>query len=419
MKIGILGCDDHILAIAVAAVEGGHSLSPAYDVPDDLPAILSGIDRQPREQWQGLLEDEVCDAVLVGVDGWSEHRAEQVRTLVQAGRTILIGHPASLSMLWAYELDMILADSSATVIPALATRHHPFIYSLKNLVEQSIAGNGPLGPIESLQFERRQPDRDQESVLTSFARDADVIRVLIGDPSRLMALGGGDAGWANLAVGLSGPDQVSVRWQVAKGHTRELTIQLICERGRLCIDIPERDCGVWAVTQQTDAGISDLLPEFPSETVAFQPAEVLLELLLLAVKGDADNHSNSSIPPAIWPDAARTIELAETIPRSVKRGRGIDLHQEEFSELGTFRGTMASLGCGIIMAGLFILFLATLVGGVARAAGWSFGERLAAIWPYAILTTLILFLILQLLPFLLPKDSGNSDESKTARSENP
>ncbi|HBK72830.1 MAG TPA: hypothetical protein DDZ24_01310 [Planctomycetaceae bacterium] len=418
MKIGILGCDDHILAIAVAAVEGGHSLSPAYDVPDDLPAILSGIDRQPREQWQGLLEDEVCDAVLVGVDGWSEHRAEQVRTLVQAGRTILIGHPASLSMLWAYELDMILADSSATVIPALATRHHPFIYSLKNLVEQSIAGNGPLGPIESLQFERRQPDRDQDSVLTSFARDADVIRVLIGDPSRLMALGGGDAGWANLAVGLSGPDQVSVRWQVAKGHTRELTIQLICERGRLCIDIPERDCGVWAVTQQTDAGISDLLPEFPSETAPFQPAEVLLELLLLAVKGDADNHSNSSIPPAIWPDAARTIELAETIPRSVKRGRGIDLHQEEFSELGTFRGTMASLGCGIIMAGLFILFLATLVGGVARAAGWSFGERLAAIWPYAILTTLILFLILQLLPFLLPKDSGNSDESKPSRSEN-
>ncbi|HBP81842.1 MAG TPA: hypothetical protein DD662_04955, partial [Planctomycetaceae bacterium] len=284
--------------------------------------------------------------------------------------------------------------------------------------EQSIAGNGPLGPIESLQFERRQPDRDQDSVLTSFARDADVIRVLIGDPSRLMALGGGDAGWANLAVGLSGPDQVSVRWQVAKGHTRELTIQLICERGRLCIDIPERDCGVWAVTQQTDAGISDLLPEFPSETAPFQPAEVLLELLLLAVKGDADNHSNSSIPPAIWPDAARTIELAETIPRSVKRGRGIDLHQEEFSELGTFRGTMASLGCGIIMAGLFILFLATLVGGVARAAGWSFGERLAAIWPYAILTTLILFLILQLLPFLLPKDSGNSDESKPSRSEN-
>ncbi len=419
MKIGILGYDEHILAIAVAAVEGGHSLSPAYDVPDELPSTLSGIDRQPREQWQALLEEELCDAVLVGTDGWSEHRAEQVRTLVQAGRTILIGHPASLSMLWAYELDMILADSSATVIPALATRHHPYIHSLKNLVEQSIAGNGPLGLIETLQFERRQPDRDQERVLASFARDADIIRVLIGDPSRLMALGGGDAGWANLAVGLSGPDQVSVRWEVAKGHADELTIQLICARGRLRIDIPAGACGVWKITQQTDVGIPDPLPTFSTETSPFQPAEVLLAVLLRAADGDADDRVNSSIPPATWPDAARTIELAETVPRSVKRGRGIDLHQEEFSELGTFRGTMASLGCGIIMAGLFIVFVATLVGGVARAAGWSFAEQLAAIWPYAILTTLILFLALQLLPFLLPKEPKNKDTTKTSRQENP
>ena len=418
MKIGILGCDDHILAVAVAAVEEGHTLSPAYDVPDALPSALSGIDRQPREQWQSLLEDELCDAVLVGTDGWSEHRAEQLRTLVQAGRTILIGHPASLSMLWAYELDMILADSSSTVIPALATRHHPFIYSLKNLVEQSIAGNGPLGLVETLQFERRQHERDQESVLASFARDADIIRVLIGDPSRLMALGGGDSGWANLAVGLSGPDQVSVRWEVAKGLTDKLTIQLICERGRLRIEIPEQACGVWTITQQTDADIPEPFPPFPTETSPFQPARVLLEILLRAASSDADDHSNSLIPPASWPDAARTIELAETIPRSVKKGRGIDLHQEEFSELGTFRGTMASLGCGIIMAGLFILFLATLIGGVARAAGWDFGERLAAIWPYAILTTLILFLALQLLPFLLPKQSGNRDKSKTSHPQN-
>ena len=67
MKIGILGCDEHILAIAVAAVERGHTISPAYDVPEDLPPSLAGIDRQPREQWQGLLEDEHCSAVLVGV----------------------------------------------------------------------------------------------------------------------------------------------------------------------------------------------------------------------------------------------------------------------------------------------------------------------------------------------------------------
>ncbi len=408
MKIGLLGCDEQILAIACAAVKAGHTLSPAYDVPSDLPPALLGIDRQPREQWQGLLEEDLCDAVLVGVDGWNEQRAEQVRTLVQAGRLLLVGHPASLSMLWAYELDMILADSTATVVPALVARQHPIIQSLRTLIEQSIAGNSPLGSIESLQFERRQPTRDENSVLASFARDADLIRVLIGDPSRLMALGGGDSGWATLAVGLSGPDQVSVRWHVAKGKTPELSIQLLCEHGRVCIEIPPEARGAWKVSHQSDSEASDPLLDCLSETTDFQPADVLLAHLLQTVHGENQNSSERLIPPATWPDAARTIELAETIPRSVKRGRGIDLHQEEFSELGTFRGTMASLGCGIIMAGLFIVFVATLIGGVARAAGWDFGERLASIWPYAILMTLLLFLVLQFLPFLLPKKTNKS-----------
>ena len=412
MKIGLLGCDEQILAIATAAVEAGHTLSPAYDAPSDLPASLTGIDRQPREQWQGLLEEDLCDAILVGVDGWNEQRAEQVRTLVQGGRRLLIGHPASLSMLWAYELDMILADSTATVIPALAARQHPIIQSLKTLIEQSIAGIGPLGPIESLQFERRQPTRDQDSVLASFARDADIIRVLVGDPPRLMALGGGDAGWATLAVGLSGPDQVSVRWHVSKGKTSELSIQLLCEHGTVCVDIPPKACGTWKVTYTSELEGVDPLLNFPSETLDFDPAHVLLARLLQTTGGTSEISSEKLIPPATWPDAARTIELAETIPRSVKRGRGIDLHQEEFSELGTFRGTMASLGCGIIMAGLFLVFVATLVGGVARAAGWSFGERLASIWPYAILTTLLLFLVLQFLPFLLPKQSETKQSDK-------
>jgi hypothetical protein len=320
-------------------------------------------------------------------------------------------------MLWAYELDMILADSTATVIPALAARQHPIIQSLKTLIEQSIAGIGPLGPIESLQFERRQPTRDQDSVLASFARDADIIRVLVGDPPRLMALGGGDAGWATLAVGLSGPDQVSVRWHVSKGKTSELLIQLLCEHGRVCVDIPPEACGTWKVTYTSELEGVDPLLNFPSETPDFHPAHVLLARLLQTAGGTSEISSENSIPPATWPDAARTIELAETIPRSVKRGRGIDLHQEEFSELGTFRGTMASLGCGIIMAGLFLVFVATLVGGVARAAGWSFGERLASIWPYAILTTLLLFLVLQFLPFLLPKQSETKQSDKRVDSD--
>jgi len=120
----------------------------------------------------------------------------------------------------------------------------------------------------------------------------------------------------------------------------------------------------------------------------------------------------SVIPPAAWPDAARAVELAETVPRSLARGRAIDLHQEEFSEIGTFRGTMASLGCGLVLAALLLLLLATLVGGVARAAGWPLGERLAAAWPQIVLVSLCIFLALQFLPLLVDagKPSGRSRE---------
>ncbi len=106
-------------------------------------------------------------------------------------------------------------------------------------------------------------------------------------------------------------------------------------------------------------------------------------------------------PPAGWADAARAIELAETVPRSLARGRAIDLHQEEFSELGTFKGTMASLGCGLVMVGLLILVMATVIGGIAHEAGWAFGEQLMSVWPFVVLSVLGAFLALQLLPLLI------------------
>jgi TRAP-type C4-dicarboxylate transport system permease small subunit len=92
------------------------------------------------------------------------------------------------------------------------------------------------------------------------------------------------------------------------------------------------------------------------------------------------------------------------VPRSLAKGRAIDLHQEEFSELGTFRGTMASLGCGLILAALLVLVIATLVGGIANEFDWQLGKRLAGAWPYLVLTVLGVVLLLQLLPALAGVD---------------
>jgi predicted dehydrogenase len=405
MKIGLLGNGSQTLAVATTAQSAGDSLGPAIGVADGLPSALSSTEQFPDEQWQLLLEADRCDAVLVAAAGWTDERAEHVRTLVQAGRPLLLGHPACLSMLWAYELDMILADTDTTVIPFLPARQHPLVGELKQLIEASLAGGGPFGELETLRLERRQQDRSRDAVLAAFARDADLIRVLAGEPARLQALGsGGETAWATLAIGLSGPDQLPVRWQVAKDQPAGLIIELICSTGTICLEAP--DNADWKLWQRPDAD-SVAATEPPQTTSAFDPGRIMLETLRHRLTPGPTEQSG--IPPASWADAARGIEIAETVPRSLKKGRAIDLHQEEFSELGTFRGTMASLGCGIIMVGLFVLFLATLIGGVAKAAGWGFAERLAGIWPYAVLVTLLFFLALQLLPLLLPRANNSTN----------
>ena len=77
---------------------------------------------------------------------------------------------------------------------------------------------------------------------------------------------------------------------------------------------------------------------------------------------------------------------------------------------------MASLGCGIVLAALGVLVLASLVGGIAREAGWGAGERIAAAWPVVVLLALVAFLLLQVLPWLV---GGNADDAGRSGSDTP
>ena len=415
LKLGLLGSDPQVAAVAAAAVRAGDAVVMACDLPAAPSSVAEGTglpDDLPRsDSWEPLLDDRTCDAVLVGADGWSDDRAEAVRGLVQAGRTLLLGHPPALSMLWAYELDMIRSDSQARLIPFLPDRLHPFIARLKAQVEEAVAEGHPLGPLETISLERRMPDRSRETVLRQLARDVDLVRVLSGDPQRLATLGGTpDTAWPTLAVGFTGGQQVPVRWSVVRGDLPSLVVTLVQEHGSTSILIPGDD-SPWQ--WQGPATVAS-----PPATV-FERGGVMLGILRDACTTTATPRQPALIPAADWADAARAIELAETVPRSLTKGRAIDLHQEEYSEIGTFKGTMASLGCGIVLAALFILILAALVGGIAREAGWAFGERVAGAWPAVVLTALVLFLVLQVLPLLIGNSPTPTEAPPTAAPGNP
>jgi xanthosine utilization system XapX-like protein len=98
-------------------------------------------------------------------------------------------------------------------------------------------------------------------------------------------------------------------------------------------------------------------------------------------------------PPLAWQDATRCLELCEAVQRSVKRRRVVPLHYEEFTEASNFKGTMAALGCGVL-----VLVVGVLVALLAF--------RVPLRWPVllVILPLLAIFLGLQLLRWLVPKE---------------
>lgn len=411
MRIGLLGIDAAVAQVVAAARRQGDEIVLACDVPADSPhvGLVAGVPADPS--WEAIVDPRSCDAVLVGRDGWSESRAEGVRKLVQAGRTLLVSHPLELSMLWAYEVEMIRKDSGAAVIPFLPSRLHPFIGRLRREIAAGIAGAGPRGPVETVTIERRMRDRSREAVLRQLARDADLVRVLVGEPERLSTLGSGDQerAWGTLAVGFTGPAQVPVRWQVTRGDTDGLRIVLAAARGGCTVEQPD-DRAPWTMAFSGDGPPADVPP------TAMDDGDTMLGVLREACANlagrPARGADDEAVPPASWADASRAIEMAETVPRSVAKGRAIDLHKEEFSELGTFKGTMASLGCAIVLGALLLLLLATLVGGVAREARWGFGERIAGLWPFIVLAVLGVFLTLQLLPLLVGGDGPDAGQEK-------
>jgi hypothetical protein len=414
MRLGILGWDDTVRAVAEAALAAGNRIV--------LATLAEGVD--PRGlpghpvacEGDRLLDAAETDAVLVAAAGWDDQRGGLVRQLVQIGRPLLMAYPPNLSMLWAFEIEMIRTDSGGVIVPFLPDRLHPFIARMRSEFEACLAGTSPLGNADAITIERPLVDHSREAVLAAFARDSDLLRVLAGEPARLAAIGGrSDAtALAGLTVECGGPGRIPTRWQAirpsAGGHAARLS--LLAERGTVVVEIPP------VAGQRSEPWTAEwtLTASGTVERLSFAPAAVMLDVLKRSMAGSTVGGA------ATWPEAARLVELAETIPRSLARARAIDLHQEEFSEIGTFKGTMASLGCGLVLAALVVLVLATLVAGIAREAGWVFGERLAAGWPFLVLVTLGGFLLLQLLPLLISpprRTAPRSHSDAENRSDSP
>jgi len=407
MQLALLGLDDQTLAIAREAIAGGrHRIEAVCDLSSEQLATLAadGVNLPEPTPWETLLTDTQAkiDAVVAAAATEQEQRAEQLILLAQAGVPLLVAHPVVDSMLVCYRLEMVREEMQGVLIAYLPSRWHPLVERTAELIRGGIrrggsagAGAGsPVGLFDHASFERWAVERDQTATLAHFARDVALIRRTCGDVTRIGALGSADepTAYANLAVQLAGAAAVPTRWSI--GPVDEQPggrLTLFGQRGRVVLQLP--DDAPWQLDiRPTDA----LQPESLSIPDWNAPAAALKKLED-AIRKRGDVAADHATAAEDWHDAARSVELAETVVRSLARGRTIEVQHEELSEAGTFKSLMTALGCGLLLVAVFVFIL------------------LGPLWgPRVLLFVLGLFLVLQLLLAVATRgskrESGRGDE---------
>jgi len=395
IRVAFLGADESTPELLRAVLDDARfELAGLCEFEErDAPAELRSIAAQLRSipHWESLLDNQRIDAVIVARGPNEDLRAEQLRKLLQIEKPALVAHPVVRSMLIYYELDMIRRETDSVIVPYLPERKHPAIQTLARIVQQG--AESPIGKVEHLSIERSIPSPTKENVERQFARDADLARAIAGDMTRLGAMAGSAdaAGYASLGVQMSGPQAVAARWTVVPiASDQAAKITLTGSRGRAVIE-GIGGGGDWRLALLTDGSPQNHTFD------GWVAAEVALDQLVDAISGRA---GSPDWPSPNWIDASRAIELAETIDRSLKKSRTVELYYEDYTEDATFKGTMTSLGCGLLILTVFLL---ALVG---------IGEQMKiphlGIWRYLLVAILAVFLVAQLIMLT----SGKSKESR-------
>ncbi|MEX0612380.1 MAG: hypothetical protein WD738_03695 [Pirellulales bacterium] len=407
MKLALLGTNADVLRLAAAARELGHEITWVGDVrPADAEviALLSRrlIDRS--HEWEALLDRAVADAVVVGRGtAPSELRAEQLKRLATESIPLLVVHPACDSVLPYYEVDMSRREAGGIVRHYNPVAGHPVVAELAAWIRE---GHPALGPIFQITCERRLLDAARASTLEHLARDVELLAAAAGDIRRVTAIGPrvGDPSFASLQIQMIASGPASLGWSVrsSRGARSGLQMSFIGEHGTATLWINDNAAdgrqSVWELETNTDEQ-----QQRRSLEAYDAPSIAIGELAEAVAETSAERRSFSST----WDAATRAMEVVDAVGLSLEKGRTIDVYQQQLTERLAFRGTMAALGCGVLLVGFLTIVLITILGGAEGAVG----HRLLPAWPLVLLAVLAVFLAMQLVPLLVNKSKPGASEA--------
>lgn len=348
LRFAVLGWDETAARLVRTLVADGHRFAAFDPGPQRTGAAPSlQLPSAPRESWDGWLSGAVADVVLVARDA----DQDALRKLVQAGLSLGVVHPACPAIV-GHELDMIRRDTLSDIVPYVAEGLHP---AVARLAEACRSSESELGGVEQLTIERFLADRSNDGVLRQFACDAALIRAIVGEIDRLAALGS-EATLANVSVHATGPTGAVVQWSAAPAPPPTAPASADALLGRMTVRGPRGTAVLQLAAEESSWRID--WPDGRTET--FPQAD---SAALWAARLVAGSKSTASSPVPVWEEACRDQELAETLVRSLRRGRTIPIYRDEYTEENSFKGAMALGGCLLILLTLFGLLGLAIVEG--------------------------------------------------------
>lgn len=393
MRLAVSGNHPDALAVAAALVQTGrHELIRYWGPPDGLEWFQKqGILTVAVADRDALFADAAIQVWILG-DALAE-RAEVLRRAIRCEKHIVCVHPVDLLPDITYEAALIQEESRKVLLPLLWPRLHPALAELRRLL-----GSGSPGAITLLEGElvvrprpavplpprpgegRRRPPPDPGWDGHPLLWCWDLVRFLGGEVSEVSAVGaGGDQ--------IQPQEPLTVSGRCHNGWMYRLL--LIPGSGiyhRFTLRGP--DCEAVLMIPDDWADESSLTWQFRGEesksTWNWQPWDALAAEIEKAIGGSPMTLS--------WLDETRCLELFDAVRQSARRRRVIPMAYEEVSEGANFKTVMATLGCLVLLGAVLLLIVFLAVGA-----------PLVPVAKYVLLPLLVLFLVLQLLGWMIPR----------------
>ncbi|HEY7331042.1 MAG TPA: hypothetical protein VH592_25620 [Gemmataceae bacterium] len=383
MRFALLGDHPDGVDMACALAECGRHQLLVCTSPLSAEALrrLGGEVRRVSDI-EEVLADPAVEAVIVA--GHVGVRPAQLRRALQSERHALCVHPPDQTPEIAYEAAMIRNDTGCILLPLLPEATHPAIRRLADFVRRKDGSNSPIGNFRLLTMERAVEGEVLDGVWIAGHKPSfpgwDILRTVGSEIQEVSAFAEAEEFREGEPVLVAGRFEQGGLFHVhLLPHERRPSWRLavIGSAGRVELLFPQGWNGP-AILNWADAD-GETHEEYWQY---WDPWLALIDTFEQALQRVSQTRQSPT-----WQDAIRALELDDAARRGVEKRRSSVLEYQEATEEVGFKGTMTLVGCSLIWGVLLLLILSV----------W---------WPklgLLIVPLIVLFLGLQLLRYLVPK----------------